>query len=264
MPLATDWDRVLESFPPDGGGILRTYSDAVNRALLRRWLPEQADSLLKTDLFDEAVAEGLYPLLRERATHVVGIDISESVLAAARARYPALRAERADIRALPFADGTFDVVVSISTLDHFGCVEELESAVGELHRVLRDGGTLVVTLDNLLNPLVALRNVLPQSPLRRIGLVPYALGVTCGPRRLRRILATRGFAVAEIDALMHVPRVVVRMLAPLLHARASAALLAAERLGRHPTRMVTGQFVAARAVKRQRRAKSHPPFTLGA
>ena len=250
MHSAPDWDRVLEGFPPDAGGVLRPYSDAVNRSLLRRWLPERGRSLLKTDLFDEAVAEGLYPLLRTRATEVVGIDVSESVLGAARARYPELQAERADVRSLPFADGAFDVVVSISTLDHFGSIDELESAVGELHRVLQEGGTLIVTLDNLLNPLVALRNALPQSPLRRIGLVPYALGVTCGPRRLRRILSAKGFAVEEVDALMHVPRIVVRILAPLLRGRTRSGLLAAERLGRLPTRMVTGQFVAARAVKR--------------
>jgi len=240
---------VLDRFGPDGGDVLRLYSDAVNDSLLQRWLPARSARLLKTDLFDEAVADGLYPLLRERAEEVVGIDVSEDVIAAARARYPDLRGERADVRRLPFADGAFDVVVSISTLDHLSSLAEIEAAVGELYRVLRPGGRLIVTLDNLLNPLVALRNALPQTTLRRIGLVPYELGTTCGPRRLRRVLTARGFAVEELVALMHVPRVLVRLLAPVLRTRTRAPLLAAERLGRLPTRMLTGQFVAARACK---------------
>jgi len=37
----------------------RHHSDRINTALLRRWLPpNRIDLLLKTDLFDEAIAEG--------------------------------------------------------------------------------------------------------------------------------------------------------------------------------------------------------------
>jgi hypothetical protein len=38
----------------------RAHSDAVNKALVARWRPVgQMDTLLKTDLFDEAVSDGL-------------------------------------------------------------------------------------------------------------------------------------------------------------------------------------------------------------
>mgnify|MGYP006138370175 CR=1 FL=1 len=40
----------------------------------------------------------------------------------------------------------------------------------------------------LINPVVRLRNALPFGLLRRTGLVPYYVGATCGPRRLRDFL----------------------------------------------------------------------------
>jgi hypothetical protein len=108
--------------------------------------------------------------------------------------------------------------------------------------VLAPGGLAVVTLDNPWHPLVALRNALPLRPLRRIGLVPYYVGATLGPRGLRAALQGAGFAVEEFTAVMHVLRVAARALRLPL-----PLLLAGDRLGRSPTRFLTAQFVAARA-----------------
>src|SRR3990172_7875600 len=87
----------------------RTHSDAVNQALLTRWLPTgQMESLLKTDLFDEAVSNGLSSLLSLRSKRVFYIDTSFEVHQRAKCRYPNLQTMRTDVRCLPFADGTFD------------------------------------------------------------------------------------------------------------------------------------------------------------
>ena len=67
----------------------------------------------------------------------------------------------ADLRALPFRDGWFDDVVSVSTLEHVGMDvtrwgadstaahdpgEELQAALSELRRVTRPGGRLLITV----------------------------------------------------------------------------------------------------------------------
>jgi SAM-dependent methyltransferase len=242
---STHWDAVLESWQDSpAASRLRAYSDEANRALLEAWLPKQCGRVLKTDAFDEAVAEGLAPFLAARSERLVEVDASPATVAAARARHPDLDALVADVRSLPFEDGSFDVVVSNSTLDHFPSLDDVESAVRELQRVLAPAGLLIVTLDNLRNPLVSLRNALPYPLLHRLGLVPYYVGATCGPRRLQRLLEAAGFGVEELAALLHVPRVLARALR--LPVR---VLLAGERLGHAPTRFVTGQFVAARARK---------------
>ena len=54
---------------------------------------------------------------------------------------PNVRFEQADARALPFADGAFDIVVFDSTLSH---VPEPERALAEAARVVRPGGSLGV------------------------------------------------------------------------------------------------------------------------
>jgi SAM-dependent methyltransferase len=189
---------------------------------------------------------------------VVGIDVSPAVVASARRRYVELEGVVADVRRIPFEDGEFDVAVSISTLDHFGAADELRAGLEELARVLAPGGRLVVTLDNGLNPVVALRNRLPLGLLRRVGAVAYFVGETCGPRGLRRLLAETGFAVEETTAVLHCPRAAAVAGASLVERRAGERggerylrfLERFERLERAPTRSLTGYFVAARAKRR--------------
>jgi len=247
------WEKVgaeWQQSHPDK--LWRAHSDAVNRAWLASWWPQQhVERVLKTDMFDEAVGEGVYGLLVSRARFVTGIDIALPTLRAARTGIGA------DVRQLPFADGVFDVIVSNSTLDHFQTEEELVASLRELRRVLRPGGELLLTLDNAANPLVAIRNVLPFALLHRLGLTPYQVGVTCGPGRLRRLLRETGFEVGEMGALLHCPRVFAVKRAVAVQQSGDTArqqqflagLMKWERLARWPTRWLTGYFVAVRAVR---------------
>ena len=144
------WDTVTEAWQEAHPQRLwRDHNDAVNVALFRRWLAkDRVKRLLKTDLFDEAFSEGLYPLLASRAQCLFGVDISPPLVQAAWSRHPDLSATCADVRRLPFAYGMFDVIVSNSTLDHFETWDDLVTTLHELCRVLRQGGELLLTLDN--------------------------------------------------------------------------------------------------------------------
>ena len=228
----------------------RRHSDAVNQALLARWLPSSGVScLLKTDLFDEATTGGLSASLG--ANLVVGADLCHAIAREARARCPEVRAVVADVRALPFVPGCFDVAVSLSTLDHFRTEEELTSSLREIRRVLRSGGTLILTLDNAANPLVALRNALPFRLLHRLGLVPYYVGVTCGPKRLEQLVEQAGFVVVDTAAVLHCVRVLAVPLCRLVHRhfgeptqrRLLRLLMSAERLAGASFRFRTGHYV---------------------
>jgi SAM-dependent methyltransferase len=85
------------------------------------------------------------------AVELVGVDLAE-------ADVPGLRSVVADVRALPFPDGSFDVAFCISTLEHVGRDNEIynvdaerdgagdETALRELRRVLSKDGRLLVSV----------------------------------------------------------------------------------------------------------------------
>ncbi len=241
----------------------RAHSDAVNVRLLEAWLPGDLGTVLKTDLFDEAVASGLAGALVPRATRVTGVDVNERVVEAAARRAPAVSALVADVRALPFEDGAFDTVVSNSTLDHFDEPGEIDAALCELVRVLAPDGRLLVTLDNPRNPVVALGKVLRGHGLNRVwtlagahaarvGLAPYHVGATLGRAALVDAVTAAGLEVIRSGTLVHAPRlaavlagsVVEQRLGDVSARRFSAWLDACESVGRLPTRSLTAHFVA--------------------
>jgi ubiquinone/menaquinone biosynthesis C-methylase UbiE len=98
-------------------------------------------------VLDAACGEGYGSnLLAAHARDVVGVDISATAVGHARARYASarsnLRFEEADASALPFADASFDAVVSFETLEHLAAHEQL---VAGFARVLADDGLLLLS-----------------------------------------------------------------------------------------------------------------------
>ena len=209
------WDGVGAAWTnrrPDR--LWREYTDRLQIALLDRWLdhPEchasgAQPTALKTDLFDEVAGRGIVSYLSTKGFCTTGIDISPVVVAEALRQNPELHGHVADVRTLPFADASFDLVYSGSTLDHFATVADIAQAMQELVRVLRPAGRLLLTLDNPLNPLVWLRNGPLLKMLRRWGIVPYSVGATLGPKRLANLVRESGLEVLQTEAILHCPRV---------------------------------------------------------
>ncbi len=97
---------------------------------------------------------------------VDGIDISESYVAEAAASARAsgfpearFRFVAGDAHALPYADGAFDLVVGEGILHHL----ELDTALAEVHQVLRPGGRAV-----FFEPLAAWRQAWVRPQRRRL------------------------------------------------------------------------------------------------
>ena len=222
-----------------------------------RWRdPKAAGQTLKTDLFEEANGtDALVPGL-ERRWGLLGLDLDFDTARRARARLASagttLAVIVADMRKLGIRDGTFELVVSPSTLDHFATLDELLTALGEVHRVLKPGGIAVVILDNPLNPL--------YHPLRWLAplMAPYPLGRTLSRRRLCAALEAIGFEIVGHDVAIHNPRGVLTLVNLLLRAvlgrfadRPIAGFLrACAVLDRLPTRGLTACFLAVGARKR--------------
>ncbi len=84
------------------------------------------------------VAPGLRPRLPIEGTQFV--DISAPALAKLRAR--GARVALSKVSSLPFSDATFDLVCALDIIEH---VDDDDSALSELVRVLRPGGLLLIS-----------------------------------------------------------------------------------------------------------------------
>ena len=79
----------------------------------------------------------------------------------------AMRYVQARAEALPFADGSFDVVSSFNSLDH---VEDVDAVLAQLRRVLAPGGTLLLLVETGRPPTVTEPNELDTGIVERVGL----------------------------------------------------------------------------------------------
>ena len=140
-------------------------------------------------------------------------------------RSPKVRVVNTDaFRWLQEVDGTFDVIVSTSTLDHLPTLADVGKSLGELRRVLRPGGRLLLTIDNRRNPVIWLRSVLPHRWLRRARIVPYETGANCGPARLFELAVAAGLEPLAVGSLMHCPRLPFIVLCRVLDRVAPASV----------------------------------------
>jgi SAM-dependent methyltransferase len=110
--------------------------------------------------------EGTSRIYAEGMT-VIAADLSTEMVRTAVRRFPVLQGCVADAAGLPFQSERFDIVQSLGVLEYIG---PYECAVQELRRVLKPGGTLVISVPNrhsLFRRLHRLERFM-TAPLRRL------------------------------------------------------------------------------------------------
>jgi SAM-dependent methyltransferase len=141
-----EWDRLFDEL------YLRTYAarsdpEAVER--MARGAVELGGAQPDAEVLDAPCGYGRHSLvLAADGFRVTGIDRSHTLLDEARRRSGGAQWPRwvhGDVRELPFADQSFDLVLNLfsSVLGYYG-EEDDRRYLGECRRVLRPGGKLVV------------------------------------------------------------------------------------------------------------------------
>ena len=154
------------------------------RALLD-WLGEDLRGLR---VLDVAGGDGYWAAqARRRGAWAVALDLAGGKLNRGRQLSAPPALVKGDALGLPFADASFDRVMSICAIEHF---DDGARALGEMARVLAPGGELVMSADAL-----TLAGRWPN--LYRAHCERYHVKRTYSHEELAELLAARGLTVLE-------------------------------------------------------------------
>jgi ubiquinone/menaquinone biosynthesis C-methylase UbiE len=128
------WERAAAeynaTFAPASAGFVDALLDAAGVGVATRLL----DVCCGTGVVTVAAAG--------RGADARGVDFSTAMLGEARRAHAQLRFDEGDAEALPYADGSFEAVVSNFGIHH---IAHSDRAMAEARRVLRPGGRLAIT-----------------------------------------------------------------------------------------------------------------------
>jgi malonyl-CoA O-methyltransferase len=150
VPTREGYDRWAATYDTMGNWLLELEEPLVDRAL---------GDVQGRDVLDVGTGTGRHAIrVAARGARVTAVDFSQEMLAKAREKPGAdgVRWLAHDVgRPLPFAPNSFDRVLSALVLEHIP-VNELRTFFGELGRVVRGDGTILVTA---MHPAMFLRGV---------------------------------------------------------------------------------------------------------
>lgn len=127
---------------------------------------------------------------------VTAVDYDEAAIEHVARAYPRVEAVRANLAALPLPDGAFDAVISLQVIEHLWNLGEF---LLECRRVLRDGGTVVVSTPN--RPVFSPGLARGEKPVNPFHVEEF------DAEQVAAMLRHAGFSDVEVFGLHHAGRV---------------------------------------------------------
>lgn len=138
-----------------------------------------------------------------KSVNITGVDISENMLSIGREKILKRKLEgrinlkQANSMSLPFADGEFDAAMVAFGVRNF---EDLSKGITDIHRVLKDGGSLYV-LEFSMPSRFPMRN-LYRFYFRRV--LPFVGGIVSGSKSAYTYLPESVFAFPEKEKFVEI------------------------------------------------------------
>jgi ubiquinone/menaquinone biosynthesis C-methylase UbiE len=157
--------------------VYRPAQNEVIAALKHSGARQVADIACGTGILADRISREIRP------DNIYGVDMSDGMLAQARARSSEVHWRKGPAEHLPFEDGALDAVVTTSAFHFF----DQPAALREFHRVLAPGG------------LAAVATLSPRQPLPLHRLTANRLNPSHNPspEEMRRLFERAGFRVSD-------------------------------------------------------------------
>jgi SAM-dependent methyltransferase len=197
-----DFDSFAESYEHEIAAAIR-FAGIPHRFFLEAKLDHLLNTLRRRfhDLpqlrvLDLGCGTGLVDqLLKAHLPKLVGVDVSEKMLQAAKFRNPEIDYHQSTDDILPFGDRSFDVVFAICVWHHVP-PERWRNFLSEIFRVVAAKGVLLIYEHN------------PWNPLTRLAVSRCAFdadSILLTPRQAAKNIRSAGFAGVTTDFLLFLP-----------------------------------------------------------
>jgi len=149
LAINGDWSKLYDQDQED----MTNYSFRIRRERV----VELLDPILGQGMhvLDVGCGTGIMaPIVLSKKAHYQGVDLSRNMILEARAKYVEIgEAEDSvvftvgDVERMPFPDAHYDVLLALGLLEYF---EDPRRVVDEIVRVVRPGGSIIVSVPNVL------------------------------------------------------------------------------------------------------------------
>jgi SAM-dependent methyltransferase len=150
-----------------------------------------------------------------RGCSVVGIELDERAAAAARTVCEEVLVGDAESMELPFAPGSFDVVLCGDLVEH---LRDPQSFLERVRPLLRDGGRLVLTTPNVANWTMRLGLLFGRWRYTERGILDRTHAHLFTRKTLVETLAAAGYRVLQLDFTAPVPLIGIPTVERAAHA----------------------------------------------
>lgn len=165
--------------------------DSVRVQLMRRYI-EEALGASRAKLLDVGCADGAICAPFAHRAELSGLDVNDKFLVKARERGFSTQVVDFERERFPYADDTFDVLVSGETIEH---VVNTDWFMTEINRVLKPGGAAIFSIPNINQwisiPMMLVFDLPPRFSARFRA--PHVRDFT--PRTMKKCLRAFGFDI---------------------------------------------------------------------
>jgi len=205
---ASEFDDSYKELGRDAYKTCFTYSRRRLEVLLEHYLPAHGAG---HSLLDVGCGTGHHmAILRNRGYDVAGVDGSPGMLEVARRNNPGADIRTSDVESLPHESSRFDYVMCIEVLRY---LPKVDACLSEIARVLKPGGTALVTAAPLLsvNGYYFVNRVATAIPLGGLVRLKQFFATSGG---LTDAFRRAGFSEVEVHGVYSGPLNWVEHLAP--------------------------------------------------